>query len=132
MIISKKICKVNIMPYFKKETGNLGERLAERFLRSKGYRIIGRNVSSKVGEIDILAQQKDAIVIIEVKTKSTDMFGKGYEMIDAHKRSKLIYLAKQVQSKYPDVTIRIDVISVSTESKTPEITHYENAVEDNE
>lgn len=120
------------MPYYKKQTGNLGEDLAEKFLKKSGYKILSRNLANMVGEIDILARQKDVIVIVEVKTKSGPDFGKGFEMVNYFKRKKLISLAKQVQSKYPDVTVRIDIISIDTSQNPPEIEHFINAVEDNE
>lgn len=114
-----------------KETGNYGEELATKFLKISGYKIIGRNVSNKLGEIDILARKKDVIIVVEVKTKSTKQFGEGYEMVNFYKRHKLLILAKSLQIKYPKSVIRIDVISVDLSSEKPEIKHFESAVEDN-
>jgi len=117
-----------------KETGNYGEKLAAKFLRKSGYKIIGRNVSNNLGEIDILAHPpaggKDVIVVVEVKTKSTKQFGEGFEMVNFYKRQKLLLLAKSLHIKYPKNVIRIDIISVDLSSETPEIKHFENAVED--
>ena len=112
------------------DTGQIGEELAAKYLKKSGYKIIGRNVINNIGEIDILARQKDAIVIVEVKTKSTDQFGEGHEMVNFYKRKKLVQLAKSLQIKYPEKVIRIDVISVGLSVEKPEITHFENAVEE--
>jgi len=119
------------MAYFKKETGNLGESLAERFLQKSGYKILAKNLKLPLGEIDVLARRKSVIVVVEVKTKSSHEFGEGYEMVNSFKKHKLIQLAKSLQIKYPRQTIRIDIISVDTSTNPPEIKHFENAVEEN-
>lgn len=119
------------MAYFKKESGNLGEDLAEKYLRQKRFKIIKRNFTTKIGEIDILARDKSDIVVVEVKTKSGSDFGEGYEMVNYFKRRKLLQLAKMLQKDYARATIRIDVISVDLSQDPPEIKHFENAVEDN-
>lgn len=136
------------MPYFKKQTGDFGEDLATRYLKKHGYKILERNLKNYLGEIDILAvapsnrpeQSRGAlslfkrcnnsdIVIIEVKTKSGSEFGEGFEMVNHFKQKKLLSLAKMLQTKYPDRTIRIDVVSVDASQEPPEIKHFENAVE---
>jgi putative endonuclease len=113
-----------------KETGNYGEELATKFLKKSGYKIIGRNVVNKLGEIDILARKKDMIVVVEVKTKSTKQFGEGFEMVNYYKRQKLLLLAKTLHIKYPKSVIRIDVISVDLSGENPKIDHFESAVEE--
>jgi len=132
------------MTYFKKRTGNFGEELAVDFLKKLGYKIIKRNFTNHLGEIDILAESPPlsksffrvfqranrAIVVVEVKTKSGHHFGEGFEMVNSFKKKKLITLAKDLQTKYPDQTIRIDVISVNTNSQPPQIKHFINAIED--
>lgn len=118
------------MGFFKKTTGNLGEKLASDYLTKRGYRIISQNLTNKLGEIDILARKKDDIVLVEVKTKSTSQFGHGYEMVNFYKRKKLLNLAKNLQIKYPKSVIRIDIISVDLTKDEPNLEHFENAVLD--
>ncbi len=128
------------MTYERKSTGNYGEDLATQFLKKRGLKIIERNFSSKLGEIDILARppsprlrwinQKSDIVIVEVKTKSGGNFGEGFEMVNYHKKRKLLLLAKVIQQKYPDRTIRIDIISIDANQNPPELKHFVNAVEE--
>ena len=48
--------------------GRRGERVARRALRSAGYRILGRNLRTPFGEVDLLALEGDALVVVEVKT----------------------------------------------------------------
>ncbi len=116
------------MTIFRKQLGASGEDLAEKFLRRKNYKILSRNIRLKFGEIDILAQNKDDIVLVEVKTKTSDDFGKPYEEVDYFKKKKLSQLARAISQKYPDKNIRIDVISIQM-NEPPEIEHLENAVE---
>jgi putative endonuclease len=114
-----------------KQTGNYGEDLAVNYLRKRGYKILERNLTNKIGEIDILSQKAKTIVLVEVKTKSTDRFGAGYEMVNYYKAKKLLCLAKSLQIRYPKSTIRIDVVSVDLSSSPPIIEHFENAVQEN-
>lgn len=118
------------MSLFKRKTGNLGEDLATKYARSLGYKILNRNLRNYLGEIDILAKEKNDIVIIEVKTKSTSSFGQGFEMVNYFKKRKLLQLAKELQKEYPSTTIRIDIISVDLSQNKPQIKHFKNAVED--
>jgi putative endonuclease len=78
-----------------------------------------------------LAQKAKTIVLVEVKTKSTDQFGAGSEMVNYYKAKKLLNLAKSLQIRYPKNVIRIDVISVDLSSDSPHIEHFENAVQEN-
>lgn len=119
------------MSKYKKQTGNLGEDLTANFLKKHGYKIISRNLTNKIGEIDILAQKRKVIVLVEVKTKSTDRFGAGYEMVNFYKTKKLLNLAKSLQIRYPKSVVRIDIISVDLSSDPPQIEHFENAIEEN-
>ena len=114
-----------------KETGNRAERLAVDYLKNKKYKIIGNNLSFSFGEIDILASHKSDIVVVEVKAKSTKEYGQGFEMVNFYKQKKLLLLAKELQKKYPEATIRIDIVSVNLSCNPPEIQHFINAVEEN-
>ena len=122
------------MNFTKKTTGELGEELAVKFLKKNRYKILEQNKENHLGEIDILARTpgilKNDIVIVEVKTKSTDSFGEGYEMVNYFKRKKLLSLARELQKEYPAKTIRIDIISVDLSEEKPEIKHFVNAVEE--
>lgn len=114
----------------KKTTGKLGEDLAVKFLKKNRFKILGRNLSNHIGEIDILARQKDDIVIVEVKTKSTRSFGEGFEMVNYFKRKKLLTLARELQKEYSGKTIRIDIVSIDLTEEPAGIKHFVNAVEE--
>jgi putative endonuclease len=112
-----------------KLTGNLGEDVAAEYLKKKNYRILGRNITLDFGEIDILAELRGAIVIIEVKTVRGSGFGVAQDLVRYAKQNKLRLLARAVEQKYPSRTIRIDVIGIDFSGSTPKIEHIESAVE---
>lgn len=79
-----------------------------------------------------MAEDKQDLVLVEVKTKTTKDFGEPVEEIDYFKKKKLSQLARALSQKYPNKNIRIDVIGIEIEtddSSKVEIEHIENAVE---
>lgn len=109
-------------------TGRVGEDLAIKYLQSKGYKIIERNFECRQGEIDIIAKDKEEIVIIEVKTRKCLEYGKPAEAVDNNKR-KHIYKAaeyylyiKRLEKAY----VRIDVIEVYIKENKYYINHIKN------
>lgn len=115
----------------RKEVGNKGEKLAAKFLKRKGYKIIQRNYKCKLGEIDIIAEQDRTIVFVEVKTRRTQEFGPPQNAITAAKRSQISKVALFYirEKKLVDQSCRFDVIGItfSPESRKPRIEHIENA-----
>ena len=94
--------------------GRLGEDTAAEFLIRDGYRIIERNFSCKLGEIDIIAVKGDTLVFAEVKTRLSEMFGRPAESVDARKqehikRTAQLYLSMR---KMHPMRISFDVIEV--------------------
>src|SRR5207249_1147092 len=68
------------------ELGRRGEKLAARFLRAHGYKILRRNFRApRGGEVDIVCREKDALVFVEVKTRSTIYFGAPAEAVKREK-----------------------------------------------
>ena len=66
--------------------GEKGEEIAVRHLKKVGYKIIETNYRTKLGEIDIIAQDKDTIVFAEVKTRTSLLFGRPIEAVTMDKR----------------------------------------------
>ncbi len=103
-------------------TGRLGERQAARHLRRAGYQLLGRNLSSPLGEIDLLAVDPDGrtVVVVEVKSRRLDDAGRGADALrpEVHvnqaKRHKLAALAvgELRRRKLTDRPVRFDVIGV--------------------
>lgn len=96
------------------ETGKTGEDLAENFLRANGYKILERNKRTRFGEIDIIAKENGQIVFVEVKTRTSDLYGLPQESVTKRKLMRIqrlaqIYLReKSLQNK----SFRVDVISI--------------------
>ncbi len=117
----------------RRETGILGEKLAGDFLGKNGYSIIETNYRCPAGEIDIIAQQRDTLVFIEVRTKKSRRFGTPEESITPAKMEKLRTVAAhygQNRSNLP-AAWRIDVVAIEMDNagKVSRIELIENAVE---
>ncbi len=96
-----------------RKTGNFGEDVAVSFVRSKGYSIIDRNYHSRYGEIDIIAQEKNFLVFIEVKTRKENSMVKAFEAVDTIKQKKIIKTAMiYLMNNKVDLQPRFDVIEV--------------------
>lgn len=110
-----------------KEIGAKGELLAKDFLVSKGYQIIELNKRfSRFCEIDIIALEKDVLVFVEVKTRSSNLCGSGLEAITKNKYENIktgvfSYLQENPQFK----KYRIDAISIMLNPEV-EIRHLKN------
>ncbi|MFH1593692.1 MAG: YraN family protein [Candidatus Omnitrophota bacterium] len=117
--------------------GKKGEDIAVRFLTRKGYKIIGRNVRTYVGEIDIVARKEPSIVFVEVKTRKSRTFGPPYTAITIKKTRKLIQCAQCYlnMKQIVDSPWQIDVVSVQIDDifgfiKRIEIEHFKDAIEE--
>ena len=72
-----------------RQTGALGETLAEILLQEKGYRILAKNFRCRHGEIDIIAERSSIIAFVEVKTRLFASYGSGAEAVIEAKRRKI-------------------------------------------
>ncbi len=110
-------------------TAALGERLAAKFLKDKDYKIIERNFRKGYGEIDIIAIKDKVLVFIEVKTRTTNLYGSPLEQISYFKLKTLIKTAQYYRALNPRLpeSLRIDAISVILdENSAKSIEHIEN------
>ena len=110
--------------------GAEGEGRAEAYLRRQGFRILGRNVRSPLGELDLVADDHGVLVFVEVKRRRTGTYGGAVEAVDARKRAKLIQLAAQylAQHRIHDRACRFDVVLIQDDSETAEaVQHIANA-----
>jgi putative endonuclease len=117
----------------RQEVGKLGEQAARKFLKKRGYRIRETGFRCHHGEIDIIAQRKDYLVFVEVRTKSNLEFGTPEESITQAKKKKLIALALTYTSTHQNLPPlwRIDVVAIELDDKgkTRRIELIENAIE---
>jgi len=117
----------------RQEVGKLGEKIARKFLKKRGYRIREVGFRCPHGEIDIIAQQKDYLVFVEVRTKSNLDFGTPEESITQAKKKKLIALALTYTNTHQNLPSlwRIDVVAIELDDKgqPTRIELIENAIE---
>jgi len=110
------------------DTGQLGEELAARFLVGMGYVIRDRQWSHKKLELDIVAENEELVIIVEVKTRSSDKFGNPEEAVNEIKEKRLLDATEAyIIENEIDKDIRIDILSVIL-SDPPEIRHLEGAI----
>lgn len=110
------------------ETGQSGEFIAKEYLIDKGYNILETNYRNKIGEIDIIAMDRDILVFIEVKTRRDYSYGYAFEAVNIKKQKKIINTS-MVYIKYKrllNLQLRYDIIEVYL-TKTLKINHLDNA-----
>lgn len=109
--------------------GNKGEKLACRYLRRKGYKILENNYRCNIGEIDIVARKDECLVFVEVKTRSNKEFGEPFEAVTSYKQERLRRLAESYIVSKPKnkLNSRFDVISLLFNGEKFTINHIENA-----
>jgi putative endonuclease len=96
------------------QVGKKGEEAALRFLKRKGYRILQKNYVCKMGEVDLIAKEKDTLVFIEVKTRTSTTFGPPQLAVNAAKQIQLSQAALCFlkENKLEDVRARFDVVAI--------------------
>lgn len=96
--------------------GRRGEDLAHRFLRGHGYTIVARNyrLASGEAEADLIAWDRDTLVVVEVKTRRSDQFGPPDRAVGEEKLSHLRRVARAYAHKTdtPWERVRFDVVTV--------------------
>jgi putative endonuclease len=97
------------------QRGALGEKLACRFLRRYGYKVLYRNFRGhRGGEIDIVCRDRDTLVFVEVKTRGGEQFGRPVEAIRPDQRNRISRgaLAWLRLLDNPEILFRFDVVEV--------------------
>jgi putative endonuclease len=117
----------------RQKVGKLGEKAAQKLLKKRGYRIRETSFRCRHGEIDIIAHQRDCLVFVEVRTKSSLEFGTPEESITQTKKERLIASALTYTSTHGNLPSlwRIDVVAVELDDKgnVKRIELIENAIE---
>ena len=96
--------------------GRAAEAAAARFLERRGYRILNTNFRAKGGEIDLVAQDGDALAIVEVRYRASDRYGGAAASITHAKRSRIIRAARLLLARNPPLArlpARFDVVEVT-------------------
>lgn len=108
--------------------GQKGEDLAAEHLKKAGFSILSRNWKWGKHEIDIIAENKDLIVFIEVKTRTDDFQMHPLTAVTNEKQKSIIYAANGYLQKFKvDKESRFDIITIIKKVDSYQIDHIENA-----
>lgn len=113
--------------------GQRGERLAARFLRRQGYRIVARGSRSRLGELDLVAVDGRTVVFVEVKTRRSHRAGTPAAAVGPRKQRQLTYLALAFLKRHGllDNPARFDVVAITwpDDLRSPAVEHFQHAFE---
>lgn len=115
----------------KRLIGRLGEKLTYQRYEKRGYKLIGLNYGTRLGEIDVVVQKGNLVVFVEVKTRNNDSFAQAREFVTYKKQQRIKAAAMSFLSGYnlEDMLVRFDVAEVYHPENNPEINIIENAFE---
>jgi putative endonuclease len=109
--------------------GELGEREARKHLRRKGLKFLTANFRSGRGEIDLICRDRDCLVFVEVKTRSSEEWVRPAAAVDKERRQRLTRAALDYLRllRNPQVKIRFDIVEVIlTDGVIAEVRHLPN------
>ena len=113
--------------------GKLGEEMAGRFLRERGYQILTTNYRCPKGEVDIVAKDGEEVVFVEVRTRRSQGFGTPQESLTGPKVRRLVATCQDYLQGYggADTNWRIDLVSVRLDqgNRLKDIDHLRYAVQ---
>ena len=121
--ILKKILRERSDGKANKRLGAKGERLAVKYLKKQGYKILEKNYRTPFCEVDIIAKCGDVLCFCEVKTRNSDVYGSPSEAVNHTKQQRYINAAHHYLNGNEDCTVRFDIIEVFR----GEVNHIENA-----
>ena len=111
--------------------GQLGEKLACRFLKRQGLRHVTSNYATRGGEIDLVMTEGQTLVFVEVKTRTSEEFAPGEAAVNYGKQRRLWTAARHLLQTHAltNRPLRFDVVVVvpGESRKEPQIRHYRNA-----
>lgn len=117
------------------QVGKIGEEIAARHLREKGYKILEKNWKTKFGELDLIASKNTILVFVEVKLKIGEDFGTPEEMITHHKLQQVQNTAISFLQQNPKIEkqhsgYRIDAVCIVLDSnrEVERIDHHESLI----
>lgn len=110
------------------ELGKKGEEVATQNLIKNGYAIVERNYRWKNAEIDIICKKDNQLVIVEVKTRNSSVFGEPYKSVSLSKQRQIVKVAnKFIVDQDVDLDVRFDVFSIVINKSTEKVQHIQNA-----
>ena len=105
--------------------GRKGEVAARTYLERRGVRILVTNYTCAAGEIDLIGQEREALLFIEVKTRTSDAFGSPHLAVHQRKQQQIVRAAQWflAERRLPEIAYRFDVLAVTfpNEREAPRI-----------
>ena len=113
----------------KQAFGELGERIAERWLRRQGWRVVQRRYRSGHRDIDLVVERDGTVAFVEVKARRGSQFGDPVEAVNWNKQRQLIRSASTWIDRHgkPSESYRFDVVGVLVEGERVRVRHIANA-----
>jgi putative endonuclease len=113
----------------RQEFGELGERIAERWLKRKGWRVVQRRFRSGHRDIDLVVEREGTVAFVEVKARKGLAFGDPVEAVNWSKQRELVRSASVWIDRHgrPMESYRFDVVGVLVEGDRVRIRHVQNA-----
>lgn len=107
--------------------GKTGEDLAVKYLETHGYRVLDRNYTTEIGEVDIFVTDEKTLIAVEVKSRLSLKYGTPAEAVGHDKIKKISQVTAQYVKRFRlfGVPIRFDIVEVYLNDKT--VNHIENA-----
>ena len=110
------------------ELGRKGEEVAVEYLVSKGHQIVARNWRFHGYEVDIISEDEEYIVFVEVKTRTSVLWGNPADFVGKQRMRRMIQAAGIYLKTYAiDKPARFDIIALVANDQGVEIEHYEDA-----
>lgn len=118
-------------PFWRRWFGQRSERTAARYLRNRGYRILAANIADTEGEIDLLVQDGETLVVVEVRSRSVDDVQAAADTVNYPKQRKLTEATVRYLSRRGllGVNVRFDVLAIAWPpgAREPTILHLPHA-----
>jgi putative endonuclease len=115
----------------RQQIGRAAEDAAVEFLQSEGLAILLRNFRRRLGELDVVARERDVLVIVEVRTRVSESYGGAAGSVGFRKQQRILRTTTQLLQQRADLTvfpIRFDVIVVRDPfAQTPQIEWIKHA-----
>jgi putative endonuclease len=113
----------------RQQFGELGERIAERWLRRKGWRVVQRRFRSGHRDIDLVVEREGMVAFVEVKARRGNRFGDPVEAVNWSKQKELARSASVWIDRHgrPSESYRFDVVGILVEGDRVRVRHIPNA-----
>ena len=127
--IAQRAPTLSAMSAARQAFGELGERIAERWLRRQGWRVVQRRFRSGHRDIDLVMEREGTVAFVEVKARRGSQFGDPVEAVNWSKQKELARSASVWIDRHgrPDDSYRFDVIGVLVEGERVRVRHIPNA-----